>query len=30
MFDSFDLKLLNAMQDDADRTAEELAGLVPL
>jgi Lrp/AsnC family leucine-responsive transcriptional regulator len=30
MFDSFDLKLLNAMQEDADRTAEELAGLVPL
>jgi Lrp/AsnC family leucine-responsive transcriptional regulator len=30
MFDSFDLKLLNAMQEDADRTAEELADLVPL
>ena len=30
MFDSFDLKLLNAMQDDADRTAEELAELVAL
>ena len=30
MFDSFDLKLLNAMQEDADRTAEELANLVPL
>ena len=25
MFDSFDLKLLNAMQEDADRTAEQLA-----
>ena len=30
MFDSFDLKLLNAMQEDADRTAEELAELVAL
>ncbi len=30
MFDSFDLKLLNAMQEDADRTAEQLAELVPL
>ena len=30
MFDSFDLKLLNAMQEDADRTAEELARLVAL
>ena len=30
MFDNFDLKLLNAMQDNADRTAEELAGLVAL
>jgi Lrp/AsnC family leucine-responsive transcriptional regulator len=30
MFDSFDLKLLNAMQDDADRTAEQLAELVAL
>jgi len=30
MFDSFDLKLLNAMQDNADRTAEELAELVAL
>ena len=30
MFDNFDLKLLNAMQDDADRTAERLAELVAL
>ena len=30
MFDSFDLKLLNAMQEDADRTAEQLAALVAL
>jgi DNA-binding Lrp family transcriptional regulator len=30
MFDSFDLKLLNAMQEDADRTAEELAELIAL
>ena len=30
MFDSFDLKLLNAMQEDADRTAEQLAELVAL
>ena len=30
MFDNFDLKLLNAMQEDADRTAEELAELVAL
>jgi Lrp/AsnC family leucine-responsive transcriptional regulator len=30
MFDSFDLKLLNAMQENADRTAEELAELVAL
>lgn len=30
MFDSFDLKLLNLMQEDADRTAEQLAELVPL
>ena len=30
MFDSFDLKLLNAMQEDADRTAEELAEIVAL
>jgi len=30
MFDSFDLKLLNAMQEDADRTAEQLAELIPL
>lgn len=30
MFDSFDLKLLNALQEDADRTAEELAELVAL
>jgi Lrp/AsnC family leucine-responsive transcriptional regulator len=30
MFDSFDLKLLNAVQEDADRTAEQLAELVAL
>jgi len=30
MFDSFDLKLLNAMQEDADRTAEQLAEVVSL
>ena len=30
MLDNFDRKLLNALQDDADRTAEELAGLVAL
>jgi Lrp/AsnC family leucine-responsive transcriptional regulator len=30
MFDSFDLKLLNAMQDNADRTAEDLAEMVAL
>ena len=30
MFDSFDLKLLNAMQEDADRTTEQLAELVAL
>jgi len=30
MFDSFDLKLLNALQANADRTAEELADIVPL
>ena len=30
MFDSFDLKLLNALQEDADRTAEELAEIVAL
>ena len=30
MFDSFDLKLLNAMQEDADRTADELAEIVAL
>ncbi len=30
MFDSFDLKLLNAMQEDADRTADQLAELVAL
>ena len=30
MFDIFDLKLLNAMQEDADRTAEELAEIIPL
>ena len=30
MFDNFDLKLLNAMQEDADRTAEQLAEIVAL
>lgn len=30
MFDIFDLKLLNAMQEDADRTADQLADLVAL
>ena len=30
MFDSFDLKLLNALQEDADRTAEELAEIIAL
>jgi Lrp/AsnC family leucine-responsive transcriptional regulator len=30
MFDSFDIRLLNAMQEDADRTAEELAEIVAL
>ena len=30
MFDNFDLKLLNAMQEDADRTAEQLAEIIPL
>ena len=30
MFDSFDLKLLNALQEDADRTADELAEIVAL
>ena len=30
MFDSFDLKLLNALQENADRTAEELAEIVAL
>jgi Lrp/AsnC family leucine-responsive transcriptional regulator len=30
MFDSFDLKLLNELQADADRTAEQLAELIPL
>ena len=30
MFDSFDLKLLNAMQEDADRTAEQLAEEIAL
>lgn len=30
MFDNFDLKLLNAMQEAADRTAEELADVIPL
>jgi Lrp/AsnC family leucine-responsive transcriptional regulator len=30
MFDSFDFKLLNALQEDADRTAEQLAELVAL
>jgi Lrp/AsnC family leucine-responsive transcriptional regulator len=30
MFDNFDLKLMNAMQEDADRTAEQLAEIVAL
>ena len=30
MFDNFDLKLLNAVQEDADRTAEQLAEIVAL
>ena len=30
MFDNFDVKLLNAMQEDADRTAEQLAELIAL
>lgn len=30
MFDKFDLKLLNAMQEDAARTAEQLAEIVAL
>ncbi len=30
MFDNFDLKLLNAMQEDADRTAEQLAEIIAL
>ena len=30
MFDSFDLRLLNAMQEDADRTAEQLAEQIAL
>jgi Lrp/AsnC family leucine-responsive transcriptional regulator len=30
MFDSFDLKLLNAMQEDANRTADQLAEVVAL
>jgi Lrp/AsnC family leucine-responsive transcriptional regulator len=30
MFDSFDLKLLNAMQEDADRTADQLAEIIAL
>ncbi|RIX29048.1 Lrp/AsnC family transcriptional regulator [Sphingomonas edaphi] len=30
MFDNFDIKLLNAMQEDADRTAEQLAEVIPL
>ncbi len=30
MFDNFDLKLLNAMQEDADCTAEQLAEIVAL
>ena len=30
MFDSFDLKLLNALQQDADRTAEQLAEMIAL
>lgn len=30
MFDSFDLRLLNAMQENADRTAEQLAEQIAL
>ena len=30
MLDNFDLKLLNALQEDADRTAEELAEIIAL
>lgn len=30
VFDSFDLKLLNELQADADRTAEQLAEIIPL
>jgi len=30
VFDNFDLKLLNAMQEDANRTAEQLAEIVAL
>ena len=30
MFDKFDLKLMNAVQEDADRTAEQLAEIVAL
>ena len=30
MFDNFDIKLLNAMQEDADRTADQLAEAIPL
>ncbi|HKC02915.1 MAG TPA: Lrp/AsnC family transcriptional regulator [Sphingomicrobium sp.] len=30
MFDRFDLKLLNAMQEDADRTAEQLSEVIAL
>jgi Lrp/AsnC family leucine-responsive transcriptional regulator len=30
MFDSFDLKLLNAIQEDADRTADQLAEIIAL
>lgn len=30
MFDNFDLKLLNAMQEDADRTADQLAEIIAL
>ena len=30
MFDNFDLKLLNALQEDADRTAEQLAATIAL
>ena len=30
MFDNFDLKLLNALQEDAGRTAEDLAEIIPL